>query len=194
MDKETSVKFFDEIAPRWDSLEKPAYKARIPAQLKKTGITQGDKVLDAACGTGILYPLLNEAKAEVLSLDISGGMLAELKKKHPQAKTVQADFIAALLPSKHFDKVLIFNAFPHFEDKPSVFAKAAQILKPNGYLYIFHSLTREELNSVHAKQNDTQGDAIPPDMEMFNYYKDAGFEHIRADDSESGYFSCGRLR
>lgn len=194
MDKETSIKFFDDIAPRWDLMENPAYKMRIPAQLKKTGIMQGDKVLDVACGTGILYPFLCDYKADTLCLDISGGMLAELKKKHPHAKTIQADFIDANLPHQSFDKVLIFNAFPHFEDKAAVFFKAASILKPNGYLFIFHSLMREELQKIHAKQNDTEQDIIPPDIEMFNYYKDAGFENIKANDSESGYFSCGCLR
>ncbi|MDR0952632.1 MAG: methyltransferase domain-containing protein [Elusimicrobiota bacterium] len=173
MDKQATIKFFDSIAPKWDEMENPKYTKRIASHFKKIKVKPDEKILDAACGTGILEPYLKEA--DTLFLDISKNMLLELLKKYPAAKTLRSSFESAKLPKNYFNKILFFNSFPHFENKAAVVKKAYKLLKEGGELIIFHSLTRAELAKVHGGSKETKKDAVPTQSEFKEMFLKAGF-------------------
>ena len=192
MDKKSTITFFDGIAQKWDSLKSPIFDARIPRHIKNIALKEGDKVADIACGTGILYPFLQAAKAgEIFCLDISPNMIAELKRKYPEAAAYAQDFETAALPQNHFDKVLLFNALPHFDDVNLVMQKAYGMLKEGGVFVIFHSLTRSELQNIHGKQEEVQEDELPPQSELRAAFTAAGFKDIILKEDEFGVFFSG---
>ncbi|MDR0645793.1 MAG: class I SAM-dependent methyltransferase [Elusimicrobiota bacterium] len=195
MDKKSTIKFFDDLAQEWDSRENPVFNARISGHIKNASIKKGDIIADVGCGTGILYPYFELAgAASVLCVDISPKMIAELKKKYPLADTLAADFDEAALPLDYFDKVIIFNAFAHFENKEATAAKARKILKSGGGFYIIHSLTRAELAKAHEAKAGLDKDIIPTKIEMREIFTSAGFENILLKEDESGcFFSAKKI-
>jgi demethylmenaquinone methyltransferase/2-methoxy-6-polyprenyl-1,4-benzoquinol methylase len=195
MDKKSTIKFFDGLAQKWDSCENPVFNARIAGHIKNINIKESDIIADVGCGTGILRPYFQAAKAgAVLHIDISSKMIAELKKKYPSAEVLAADFDYAPLPSNRFDKVIIFNAFAHFEDKKFTAAKAWQILKCGGGFYVIHSLTRAELKRVHGAKAEAEKDIIPPQIEIKEIFASAGFGEIFMKEDETGCFFSARKK
>lgn len=192
MERTSCVDFFDKLAANWDLIQNPIYAARIPYLMDKAAISAGERILDVGCGTGILYPHLEQRGGQTVSIDISSNMLAELKKKYPQAQTICGCFISEELPANHFDKVIIFNAFPHFDDKKTATHKAFSILKKGGHILIIHSLTRKELARVHGKSEDTQRDVIPTQIQLKEILLSVGFCDIELTENEYGCYFSGR--
>lgn len=150
IDKRDVVHFFDEQAPGWDR-DLIVDKAKINLILDAAGIRPGVRVLDVACGTGVLFPFyrLRQA-ADVLAVDISPEM-AKLaaKKAWPSLRVVCGD-IETLPGTGDFDCCVVYNAFPHFPDPAGLVAHLAGFLKPEGRLTVAHSMSLEQLNRHHA--------------------------------------------
>jgi demethylmenaquinone methyltransferase/2-methoxy-6-polyprenyl-1,4-benzoquinol methylase len=195
MDKKSAINFFDDLAHEWDSLQNPIFTARIPALIARTSIKKGDRIADVACGTGILYPFLQSAGAgEILCLDISAKMLGQLKKKHPAAKTLAAAFEEADLPLNYFDKVLLFNALPHFAAPQNAANKAYEMLKKGGVFCILHSLSRKELAAAHVGREEVVEDKLPPPSGLKKIFLSAGFNDIVLKEDNNGCFFSGRKK
>ena len=67
--------FFDRLASTWDSTREPNYPV-IERILDAAGITAGVTVLDAACGTGVLFPsCLRRGVRHLTGVDLSPEMI-----------------------------------------------------------------------------------------------------------------------
>lgn len=193
MCKQKIADFFDAKSKTWDSNEKPHVKDIVKTIVNKIAPAPGSKILDIGCGTGILYPFLQEFKpAETLHIDISPGMLGEFAKKHPAANLLLGDFEETELEKDYFDYIIAYNVYPHFTDKNKVFSNAMGSLKKGGWFYIVHSMTREELKRVHSSNEQTQRDLLPPASEMAGLYQNAGFQNVSVEEQAPGFFACGQ--
>ena len=140
--------FFDSIASNWvndNDINK------IKSLLDIININKGDDVLDLGCGKGIITPLIYEyTQKQVDAMDISNEMIKEAKKINNKNcyNFICADFYNYDF-NKKYDKVIIFDAYPHFLDKKLFKEKVLSILKDNGILAIVHDLSRKELNKYH---------------------------------------------
>ena len=143
--------FFDTQSSSWDEKEK-ATASSLRLLLKDIPIQNGDKVLDLACGTGILTPFLYEKTGcDVLGLDLSPKMIKKAKEKYqgnPHLHFESGDFLR--FEGEGFDWIVVFNAYPHFLDVDAFVQRAYRALKPNGHLLILHNLSRFELTATHA--------------------------------------------
>ncbi|WP_428897383.1 Methyltransferase domain-containing protein [Parelusimicrobium proximum] len=179
--------FFNTIAPEWDKKERPeVYAFLYKIFEEKRILSSGDKVLDIGCGTGVLAAqFIKYGVKDFLSVDISEGMLAEYHRKYPAytANTLCADFETYEgLDKNSFDKIIIYNAFPHFERKEFIINKCYALLKEGGVLYIFHSLSREQLAEIHRRAGEeAEDDGIPPDGFFRSAYLEAGFKDMEID-------------
>ena len=80
--KEAIINFFDPLAEGWDDHKKPDF-TKVNLLLDNAAVTEGKTVLDVACGTGILAPLLLERKvASVVGVDIAPEMIRIAQEKH----------------------------------------------------------------------------------------------------------------
>ena len=150
--KEKEVKeFFDSIAKNWDSMECHTDEER-KNLLDKVNIRKNDLVLDVACGTGIITPLLHTYTDNIItSIDISEQMIEIAKNKYKNDNLVtfiQSDFID-YYPNKKYDVCIIYNAYPHFLDVEALVRKIYEVLNDNGKFAILHSLSRKELSYHH---------------------------------------------
>ena len=85
MIKKTDViDFFDRCAPTWDA-EMVRSDEKINIILDNAGVHSGSRVLDVACGTGVLMPdYLSRGVTSVTGIDISPEMIKVAEQKFTQ--------------------------------------------------------------------------------------------------------------
>lgn len=144
--------YFDTKAPTWDARSKENDEI-IANLLSNIDIKSGDKVLDIACGTGIIDRELVSRGAEVVAIDISNKMIdiAKEKNKDLPVKYIVGDFYE--YNESGYDIAIIFNAYPHFVDKEMFITSLSNTLKPNGRFAIVHSLNYKTLNEMHKNMD-----------------------------------------
>lgn len=139
--------FFDRLAPQWDGMAH-ASDDKIDAILTQAGVPHGGRILDVACGTGILFPALFRRSPSLLrAIDLSPRMVALARTKHPGAEVTAEDFYS--FSQGGFDCMVVYNAYPHFLDKPLFAAQAYRCLRPGGRLVVAHGCGRRALNTRH---------------------------------------------
>jgi ubiquinone/menaquinone biosynthesis C-methylase UbiE len=104
-----------------------------------TGIQSGWRVLDVACGTGILARTISArvgAKGSVVGLDRNEGMLQVAKRKAPTIEWRQG--LAESLPfeAHSFDATVSQFGLMFFEDRRTALQEMARVLKPGRRLTV----------------------------------------------------------
>ena len=148
MNKKDVIDFFDRLAPAWDDMQ-VRNEAVIAEILSEGGIREGVRVLDVACGTGVLFPDYKRLGAEAVGIDISPEMVKIAKEKFPKAEVICGDVLDFSFKDK-FDAVMIYNAFPHFAEPEKLIEKLSLLLKCSGRLSIAHGISEKELAECHS--------------------------------------------
>lgn len=151
MNKQDVIQFFDRCAPNWDA-EMIKSDAIIGAILDNAQVGPDQDVLDVACGTGVMFPYyLDRHVASVTGIDISPEMAKIAAGKFAgdsRVNVVCADVESAVFRKK-FDRIVVYNAFPHFPDPQKLIATLAGLLKEDGRLTIAHGQSRESIDNHH---------------------------------------------
>ena len=149
MQKKDIAEFFDKCAPWWDAdMIRP--EDIIAKILDNAGIGAGQRVLDVACGTGVLFPdYLNRGVESVTGIDISPEMVKIAAGKFPQVQVICGDVEETEFEGR-FDAIMVYNAFPHFPDPARLIGVLARLVKPGGRLSVAHSMSRDKLQQHHA--------------------------------------------
>ncbi len=151
MDKQQVAAYFDAHATDWDK-HLVRREDVIGAILRCAGICAGDDVLDVACGTGVLIgDYLARGVRSVTAIDISPEMARLAQEKYPQqAVTVRCGDVETAEFDRTFDRIMIYNALPHFPDPARLIARLSKMLKPGGTLTAAHGMGRAEIDRRHA--------------------------------------------
>lgn len=187
-------RFFDEVS---QSCSMDHFKddeiPRLRSHISLWGLRRGDVVLEVGSGTGRLTPYLLEMvgdEGEVYCIDFSLKMLLKARRREFAGKVrfIQADAVSLPLAERCCDAVVCFSAFPHFPDKRKAVEEFHRVLKPGGRLVISHLLRREEVNALHRRIGGAiVDDMIPPDEEMKELLRTAGFKRYKIINDERGY-------
>ncbi|MGX8682027.1 MAG: class I SAM-dependent methyltransferase [Spirochaetales bacterium] len=150
IDKSDVIAFFDRCAPSWDA-EMKRDDAVIDTILDNAGVRSGARVLDIACGTGVLVPdYIRRGAKCVVGVDISPEMIKIASSKF---KDKGVSFICADAETEYFgndfDCVVIYNAFPHFSDADRLLKNLCPMLKKGGILTVAHGMSRDKVNGHH---------------------------------------------
>lgn len=151
MNKQDVIAFFDRIAPAWDAdmIKNDVIIGKI---LDNAEIEAGQDVLDVACGTGVMFPYyLQRGVASVTGIDISPEMvkIAESKFASEAGVKVICGDVEEVPFEKKFDRIVVYNAFPHFPKPKRLIKILAGLLKENGRLTIAHGQSRESIDNHH---------------------------------------------
>ena len=72
------------------------------------------------------------------------------RKKYPQKNvTILCGDVEETAFNRQFDCVVVYNAFPHFQNGERLIACLAAKLKPGGTLSIAHGMSREKIDAHH---------------------------------------------
>ncbi len=148
MNKKDVVAFFDKMAPGWDA-DLIRHDDIIDKILDGAGIKPGVRVLDVACGTGVLIPdYLKRDVASVTGVDISQEMIRIAREKFPGVRFLCAD-VEELEGDEQYDCIVVYNAFPHFPEPERLIRSLCAHLVPGGRLTIAHGMSRAQIDDHH---------------------------------------------
>ena len=154
--KEVVQDIFNDIAPKYDLLNHLLSMNIDKGWRRKAMSCIGEQekgcLLDVACGTGAMFEALRERKpSHITAVDLSEKMIEIAARK------VEGDSLFELqcrdlfeMTQETFDRIIIYNAYPHFMEKDKVVQKVAELLNPGGRFIVAHGACREKINGCHT--------------------------------------------
>ena len=144
MSQQTSFKHFGGSAPEnYEQFFVPVLAAPLATELIDiAALGLGERVLDVACGTGVVARLAAErvgATGTVAGIDLNPGMLAVARSVTPPSMVVewhQSSAEAIPLPDEAFDVVLCQMGLQFVADKLAALREMQRVLAPGGRLII----------------------------------------------------------
>jgi SAM-dependent methyltransferase len=110
-----------------------------PQLVELAGVQPGERILDVACGTGVVARLAAErtgSAGRVVGLDINPAMLAVARSLPPVAGApidwVEASVLAMPFPDASFDVVLCQQGLQQFPGRPAALREMRRVLVPGG--------------------------------------------------------------
>jgi SAM-dependent methyltransferase len=103
------------------------------------GIGPGQRVLDVACGTGVLACAASQRVGpggSVVGLDVNPQMLAVARRKRANVSWVQGRAEAMPFLEGEFDAVVSQFGFMFFDDRPGALREMMRVLRPGGQLAV----------------------------------------------------------
>jgi len=125
---------FDRIAPVYDAMNRVMTMGldqrwrRLAAEV----VHPGDRVLDAACGTGDLAVAAERAGGTVTGLDFSERMLERARSKSSSIEWVQGDVMELPFEDGSFDAATIGFGIRNVSDLEGGLRELARVLRPGG--------------------------------------------------------------
>ena len=110
--------------------------------IRIAALRQGERVLDVACGTGVVARLASQpvgAAGTVAGLDINPGMLAVARSTTPPGMAIdwhEASAEAMPIPDASFDAVLSQMGLEFVPDKHAALSEMRRVLAPGGRLIL----------------------------------------------------------
>jgi len=141
---------FDRQAERWFRRELASEERAMLDQIAQLAqISPTDRVLDVACGTGVVSFVLAPQAREVVGIDISPGMLAKARAIRHRRGIRNVHFVlgeARHLPfrDEQFDAVICRLAIHHFPQPELEIREMARVLKAGGRLVISDTISSED--------------------------------------------------
>ena len=152
MEKKDVIEFFDRCAPIWDA-EMIKSDVKIGRILDNAEVGAGMDVLDVACGTGVMFDYyLERDVASVTGIDISPEMAKIAAEKYagqPKVQVICGD-VEEFTFDRKFDRIVVYNAFPHFPYPKRLIKILAKLLKEDGRLTVAHGMSREAIDGHHS--------------------------------------------
>ena len=152
MEKKDVIAFFDRCAPTWDA-EMIKSDVKIGRILDNAEVGQGMDVLDVACGTGVMFDYyLQRGVASVTGIDISPEMAKIAAGKYAgedKVRVICGD-VEEYAFDRKFDRIVVYNAFPHFPYPKRLIKGLAGLLKEDGRLTVAHGMSREAIDGHHS--------------------------------------------
>ncbi|HEY3920565.1 MAG TPA: ubiquinone/menaquinone biosynthesis methyltransferase [Gaiellaceae bacterium] len=129
---------FDRIAPVYDAMNRAmtvGLDGRWRRRTAEAVVRPGDRVLDAACGTGDLAVADRNAGAgAVVGVDFSSRMLDRARHKEPRIEWLQGDLLELPFESASFDAATVGFGVRNISDLERGLRELRRVLRPGGRL------------------------------------------------------------
>ncbi|ARF58725.1 class I SAM-dependent methyltransferase [Streptomyces gilvosporeus] len=188
--------FFGPRAADWDS-KFPGDGPAFAAGVAELGLQEGDKVLDAGCGTGRALEALRAAvgpRGTVLAADLTPEMLREAVRagRDRYAALLLADATRLPLPDGALDAVFAAGLVSHLADSAGGLAELARVVRPGGRLALFHPIGRAALAARKGRPL-TPGD-LRAEPNLRPLLAGSGWDLVRYVDEDARYLALAVRR
>ncbi len=193
MDKKSIVDFFDSRADKWDDIQ-IIRAEKINKILDVAGIDGQSRVLDVACGTGVLEDFyLKRGARYVLGADISPKMVELAKDKFKEYSNIE--FICADAENYSFENgftnAVVFNAFPHFINPDRLIDNLCSCLVRGGTLTVAHDRGRQEIDGFHSIEAAKVSNGLMSEDDLARLFENSGFKEVYTLANEGIYIVSG---
>jgi demethylmenaquinone methyltransferase/2-methoxy-6-polyprenyl-1,4-benzoquinol methylase len=212
---------FDGVAPRYDLMndlaslgQDRAWRARVVEAIDPR---PGMRVLDLAAGTGTSSAPFAARGALVVPVDMSLGMLAEGRRRHPQLPFVAGDALALPFGDGVFDAVTISFGLRNVADTSGALTELLRVTRPGGVAVVceFSTPTWRPFRATYrgflatalptvAKLASTNGEAYdylaesilawPDQAALADLMYDAGWDEVEHQNLSGGIVALHRAR
>lgn len=185
-------------ARAYEALHVPAlFEQWCPRVLDAAGVSGGDRVLDVACGTGVLA---REAAVRVgpagsvAGVDPGRGMLAVARELAPGIEWQEGTAESLPYPDQSFDAVVSQFGLMFFSDRQRALREMVRVLKPGSRLAVavWESLENseaypEEVELLHRIAGKAAADALRAPFvlgdkaELIALFESSGVESVRVE-------------
>ena len=129
-----------EVAEAYEAMFVPSIFAEwAPETLAAAGVGPGTRLLDVACGTGIVARTavdLVRSSGSVTGVDLNEAMLTVARRVRPEIDWQQGDVAALPFDDDAFDAVTCQMAMMFFPDRRRAFAEMGRVTSPGGAVVI----------------------------------------------------------
>ncbi len=131
---------FDRIAPVYDPMNR-LMTAGLDVRWRRLAaaavVRPGDRVLDAACGTGdFALADLDAGAGEVVGIDFAPRMLERARRKSTEVEWIQADLLALPFPDGSFDAATVGFGVRNLAELERGLRELRRILRPGGRIAV----------------------------------------------------------
>ena len=185
---------YNKIASEYDTSREGQYTRFHIKELSNTiDLSDGDIVLDVACGNGtLLKELSKKAKIQANGLDVSENMIHVAKMRNPDMNFKVQSCYPLEWSDESIDIITVCCAFHHFDDPQGFANECKRALKKTGTVYIadpnFGALFRFFANKFWlpvSKSGDVRVYS-PKELEMIFY--NSGFKSVQVYRKNKGVF------
>jgi ubiquinone/menaquinone biosynthesis C-methylase UbiE len=132
---------WDRASARYEDLWREALAPATQGVLRLARLQPGERVLDVACGSGVLTRAALAAVGpcgEAVGCDVSAGMVAVAQAASPGCHFLRTDAqaVGEVLPANHFDAVLCGLGLMYMPDPEASLVAMASCLRPGGRLAV----------------------------------------------------------
>ena len=185
---------YNKIASEYD-ISKEGYYTRFHIkELSNTiDLSEGDIVLDVACGNGtLLQELSKKAKIQAHGLDVSENMIHVAKMRYPNINFKVQSCYPLEWSDESIDIITVCCAFHHFDNPQGFVNECKRVLKKNGTVYIadpnFGVLLRFFANKFWFPFSKSGDVRVYSPKELDAIFYNSGFKAVQIYRKNKGVF------
>ena len=196
MDKKTEESriAYNKIAFEYDTSREGQYTSfHINELSNMIDLSEGDIVLDVACGNGtLLRELSKKAKIQANGIDVSENMIHAAKMRYPNMNFEIKSCYPLEWKDESIDIITICCAFHHFDNPQGFVNECKRVLKRNGTVYIadpnFGTILRFLVNKFWLPFSKSGDVRIYSKKELEVIFYNSGFKTVQVYRKDKGVF------
>jgi ubiquinone/menaquinone biosynthesis C-methylase UbiE len=174
--------YFDRVSGQWDEMRAGFFSEAVREKaFAVAGVQKGRVAADIGAGTGFITEGLIRKGLQVIAVDRSEAMLAEIRKKFASAGGIdcragEADSLP--IPDEALDYAFANMYLHHVETPPEAIKEMARTLRPGGRLVIT-DLDEHDFEFLREEQHDRWMGFKREDVER--WFEEAGLKNVVVD-------------
>ena len=185
---------YNKIAFEYDTSREGQYTRFHIEELSNTiDLSEGNVVLDIACGNGtLLSELSKKAKIQANGIDVSENMIRVAKLRYPNINFETRSCYPLEWSDESIDIITVCCAFHHFDNPQGFVNECKRVLKKKGTIYIaepnFGTALRFLANKVWFHFSKSGDVRIYSKKELEVFFNNSGFKAVQIYRKNKGLF------